>query len=217
MTAMGRLAALALLTAPITAGCSARSAGSPPTAVVPEPRPHDLVVLLPDDSSGTTGRAIVMNAAGTIELNAAGAWTRVALAEAPTPPQLMSEQDIRSEFGELLASLPLPVATYTLYFRFDSEELTAESRAQLSQILDATRSRPAPEVVIVGHTDRSGPAEANVELGLKRAHAVRKLLLDTRVDREAIRVSSHGEAEPLIATADNVFEPRNRRVDVIVR
>jgi outer membrane protein OmpA-like peptidoglycan-associated protein len=46
---------------------------------------------------------------------------------------------------------------------------------------------------------------------------VRDALIDTRVAARTIGVTSHGEAELLVPTADNVFEPRNRRVDVIVR
>jgi len=218
MRAARRLAAVALLCGPFAAvGCGARSAS--PTQQGPglAPAQHDLIVLLPDESSGTTGRAIVTNAGATIELAGANAWTRVRVAEAPAPARHMSDQEVRSQFGELLASLPRPVSTFTLHFRFDSEDLTAESRAQLRAILAATHERADPEVIIVGHTDRSGPAQANVQLGLKRAHAVHALLLETRVEAKAMRVLSHGEAEPLVATADNVFEPRNRRVEVTVR
>jgi len=32
-----------------------------------------------------------------------------------------------------------------------------------------------------------------------------------------ITVTSHGEGNPLIKTADNVSEPRNRRVEVVIR
>ncbi len=37
------------------------------------------------------------------------------------------------------------------------------------------------------------------------------------VDPKGIRTTSHGEGNPLIPTKDNVAEPRNRRVEVIVR
>jgi outer membrane protein OmpA-like peptidoglycan-associated protein len=213
-----RLAAAALLGVQIAAaGCGVRSAS--PTAPAPErgSTARDLIVLLPDGDSGATGRASVTNAGGTIELAGANAWTRAGVAVGPTPVRHMSDRDVRAKFGELLGSLPRPAATFTLHFRFDSEDLTAESRGQLGAILAATHERADAEVIIVGHTDRSGPSEANVQLGLKRAQAVRAMLLETRVEARAMRVWSHGEAEPLVATADNVFEPRNRRVEVTVR
>ena len=218
MMAMRRLAAVVLLGVPIAAaGCGARSASSTGPAPERGPTQRDLIVLVPDDDSGATGRATVSNSAGTVELAGANAWTRVGVAVGPTPVRHMNDQDVRSKFGELLGSLPRPSTTFTLHFRFDSEDLTAESRAQLNAILAATHERTDAEVIIVGHTDRSVPSEANVHLGLKRAQAVRAMLLETRVEATAMRVSSHGEAEPLVATADNVFEPRNRRVEVTVR
>lgn len=33
----------------------------------------------------------------------------------------------------------------------------------------------------------------------------------------ALEITSHGEANPLVPTGDNVSEPRNRRVEVTVR
>jgi outer membrane protein OmpA-like peptidoglycan-associated protein len=42
-------------------------------------------------------------------------------------------------------------------------------------------------------------------------------LIEAGVDRSAIVVTSHGEATLLVPTADNVNEPRNRRVDITVR
>lgn len=218
MTAAARLAALAVMAAAIPAGgCGARTvypSQAPPT---PQPAPFDLVVLLADDRQGTTGRAVVMTGSGAVELDAAGAWTRVGRGEAPAPAQRMSDEDVREKFGDLLATLPAPAATYTLYFAFDSEDLTAASRAQLPAILQAIQAMASPEVTIVGHTDRAGLVEGNVQLGLKRAQAVRDLLLRRQVAPRAIRVTSHGESDPLVATADDVFEPRNRRVDVTVR
>jgi outer membrane protein OmpA-like peptidoglycan-associated protein len=52
---------------------------------------------------------------------------------------------------------------------------------------------------------------------MKRARAVKTLLEEEGVDFERLETDSHGEGNPLIETADNVAEPRNRRVEVIVR
>ena len=47
--------------------------------------------------------------------------------------------------------------------------------------------------------------------------AKRTLLVNAGLTRKAIEVTSHGEAELLVKTADGVFEPRNRRVEITVR
>ena len=80
----------------------------------------------------------------------------------------------------------------------------------------AIRLKPT-DVVVVGHTDRMGTPQANVALGLKRATAVRNLLVSAGLTASTIEATSHGEADPLIETPDETAEPRNRRVEIAVR
>jgi outer membrane protein OmpA-like peptidoglycan-associated protein len=129
----------------------------------------------------------------------------------------MSEAEIDRLFGDALAALPSPAQYFTLYFRFDSEVLTEESRALVADILSAIRARPVPDVVAVGHTDTMGVSATNFELGLKRANTVRDLLVEGGLDGSAVEVISHGESDLLVRTADEVAEPRNRRVEIAVR
>jgi outer membrane protein OmpA-like peptidoglycan-associated protein len=129
----------------------------------------------------------------------------------------MSEGDVRQLFGAAIAALPPPPRHFTLFFRFNSEELTAESRGLFGEVLQTARARVVPDVVVRGHTDTTGPPSRNFSLGLKRAHAVRALLVQSGLDRASIDVASHGEAELLVPTGDNVSEPRNRRVEITVR
>ena len=68
-----------------------------------------------------------------------------------------------------------------------------------------------------GTPTRRDQRPINIELGLRRANAVRSLLITAGVDAIVIEVSSHGEADLLVKTADEVLEPRNRRVDITVR
>ena len=56
-----------------------------------------------------------------------------------------------------------------------------------------------------------------MSLSLSRALAVKEMLVRQGVASNTIQTTSHGKENPLIATADNVFEPRNRRVEVVVR
>jgi outer membrane protein OmpA-like peptidoglycan-associated protein len=67
---------------------------------------------------------------------------------------------------------------------------------------------------VVGHSDRSGPSNANRASSRRRAEAVRDYLLTHGVPSAAIRVTAAGEEAPYIATEDGVREPQNRRVDV---
>ena len=73
----------------------------------------------------------------------------------------MSEADVQRLFGDALSALPPAPQHFTLFFRFESDELTDESRALLPQILQAVKDRPFPDVAVVGHTDTTGTAAIN--------------------------------------------------------
>jgi outer membrane protein OmpA-like peptidoglycan-associated protein len=74
-----------------------------------------------------------------------------------------------------------------------------------------------PDVVVIGHTDTTGTTESNFELGMRRATTVRNMLIDAGLSVGAIDTRSHGELELLVPTANGVFEPKNRRVEITVR
>ncbi len=129
----------------------------------------------------------------------------------------MSEADVNRLFGGVISTLPPAPEHFTLHFRFESDELTEESRIVLQRILDAVRKRPASEVAVIGHTDAAGTPANNFALGLKRAQMIYKLLAGEGLDTSLIEVTSHGEGDPLVRTADGVLEPRNRRVEISIR
>jgi outer membrane protein OmpA-like peptidoglycan-associated protein len=192
--------------------------GCGPRRVQTQARPgQDLVVLLPDPGDSAVGRAVVSTPAGSTELAAARESTLVSRNKPPAPVVVMSEADAQQRFGDALSALPPPAQRFTLYFLFESDELTDESRALLPQILQAIKDRPFPDVAVVGHTDTTGTPAGNFELGLRRANAIRSRLLAAQVAASLIEATSHGEADLLVRTADEVLEPRNRRVEITVR
>src|SRR3546814_15949092 len=69
---------------------------------------------------------------------------------------------------------------------------------------------------VVGHTDTTGSDEYNMRLSESRANSVASYLSSQGVPSNRIRTEGRGEREPLIRTADNVNEPRNRRVDIVI-
>ena len=87
----------------------------------------------------------------------------------------------------------------------------------LSKIVRTINNRKSNEVYIMGHTDRVGAEEYNMRLSSMRANFVRDQLVSSGVKSSTLFVSSHGESMPVIKTEDEVAEPLNRRVEVIVR
>lgn len=180
--------------------------------------PTNLFVLLEDDD-GQVGSIQVQNEAGTQTLNQAGQATGLDRAgQEPVEPFTLEEDEIRDVFGEAIDAQPEPTATFLLYFQFGTAELTAESEALIPEILETLDNRKAPpRIAVIGHTDTAGDASVNATLALNRARSVRDLLLRQSVDAELVELTSHGENNPLVPTADNVSEPRNRRVEVTIR
>lgn len=119
-------------------------------------------------------------------------------------PQLMTRQ--------------LPVSErFTLEFERGGSTLTPDSQARLIDIVARAKTLVGGEIVVTGHTDRTGTLETNDALSLERAHAVRQLLIERGFNAERIEAVGRGEREPLVPTADEVPEPRNRRVELLVR
>ena len=176
-----------------------------------------LVVLLPDAETRTTGRVSLFNSSGSADLASARDSATATPRQRPGPVTTMSEQDVQRVFGAALAALPPAPVHFTLYFRFESNELTDESKALVPEILSIVKNRAVPEVMVVGHTDTMGGLRANVELGLNRATTVRNLLVQAGLDASTVEVASHGESNLLIHTPDETPEPRNRRVEISVR
>jgi outer membrane protein OmpA-like peptidoglycan-associated protein len=58
---------------------------------------------------------------------------------------------------------------------------------------------------------------ANDALSLKRANVVTQLLVGKGAVAERVESVGRGKRELLVPTADEVDEPQNRRVEVVVR
>jgi outer membrane protein OmpA-like peptidoglycan-associated protein len=200
------------LAAALEVACAGKHA-----APAPPESARTLVVLLPDSDTGVTGRAFVSNKAGSTDLNTTRDSSTATPSAAPAAVTTMSEEEVQRVFGDTLSALPPAPIHFTLYFKFESDELTDESRALLPVILKTVKERSIPEVLVVGHTDTMGTPQKNIDLGLARANTVRGLLVQVGLDASLIEVRSHGESDLLVKTPDETAEGRNRRVEISVR
>ncbi|MBX9610730.1 MAG: OmpA family protein [Burkholderiales bacterium] len=124
---------------------------------------------------------------------------------------------VQAQFPQLLLRQPAPEQRYLLYFEPGGSKLTAESEAQLTAVVAVAGTRPGGEIIVIGHTDRVGSLEANDTLSRQRAAAIRELLLARGFAAERVEAVGRGERAPLVATDDEVDEPRNRRAEIVVR
>jgi outer membrane protein OmpA-like peptidoglycan-associated protein len=128
-----------------------------------------------------------------------------------------SPQEVEAKFGAALAAQPSRPESFTVYFVENSDQLTDESKAVMARVLADIRKHPVPDIVVIGHTDSVGSDAANDALALKRAQAVRAILIAEGIAPQNVAAVGRGKRELLIPTPDNTAEPRNRRVQILVR
>ena len=129
----------------------------------------------------------------------------------------LSQQQVADSFGTTLAALPARPTVFLLYFLTGKDELTPESNSDLEKILADMRARPVPDIVVTGHTDTVGSADDNDALSQRRAQQILNLLASVGIDRSLMAAVGRGERELRVPTMDNVENPLNRRVEVLVR
>lgn len=179
--------------------------------------PKTTVVLLAD-GEGRVGKLRVANDSGSVELDQPAQGTAVSGAKAsPSAPEMWSKERIDATFSTVLTSLPTPPEHFLLYFHRGTSELTGDSTALLPEIQKAIDRRNAVDIRIIGHSDTTGNPEFNLRLSRERALSVTRILIGLGVPESHLFISFHGEKNPLIVTPDEVDEPRNRRVEVVVR
>jgi outer membrane protein OmpA-like peptidoglycan-associated protein len=180
-----------------------------------QPLGDELVVVLPEPD-GKVGMVVVERGGERAVLNQAYAASRIMDGGGPQP-QRLQESEVRRDFGPLLAALPHRPKSFLLYFLEGKDEFTPESVVELEKMLAELRQRGAPDVVVIGHTDRVGNLQSNDRLSLQRAERVRLELVKLGIANARIQTAGRGEREPLVPTDDEVAEPRNRRVEISVR
>lgn len=178
------------------------------------PPVSERVILLPSESGDATS-VVVKTRDGAVQLSkpyAVAGVRRDGIEQSST-----TAEEVHQRYGGVIAAQPRKPKTFTIFFVFDSDEFTEESKVAFEQVRSEVATWPGAEVVVIGHTDRVGPDEYNDALSLKRAAMVARGLIAAGVPAERISVEGRGEREPLVPSRDEVAEPRNRRVELKVR
>ncbi|MRW89608.1 OmpA family protein [Duganella sp. FT80W] len=176
--------------------------------------PNEQITLLPNQD-GRPSAVIITTAGKETVLNQP--YQTAAVGSAGAVASAGDSKDIKNRYGALLETLPQRAAVFIVYFITDTDELTPESAAQLADIKAQLAARPAPEVIVIGHTDTVARRAYNDELSLRRAETVKRMLVEVGIPADQISVQARGERELLVPTGDGVDEPRNRRVEIRVR
>ncbi len=193
---MPRLIALLLLV--LLAGCASK----------------ERIILLPGPD-GKVGGVVVRKNGNEVELNTA--YAKAEIGDRAIERKTLSEAEVTTRYADVLRARPVRPRSYDLYFISDQTKLIPESQAKLAEIKRELAALPAPELLVIGHTDRVGETTYNDQLSLRRAEKLREILVTIGIPRERIEVYGRGERAPAVATRDHVAEVRNRRVEIKIR
>ena len=177
----------------------------------------DTIVLV-QDADGKVGQLTVTTKSGAKTLTAPYTMVEVTgFGKSPSDPKKIEQSQIESLFSDSIKALPLEPVSFLFYFLHNSLELTAESKSFIPEVISVVNKRDFCEVSIIGHTDTTGNDDYNMRLSAARAEAVRDLLLSHGIRAGQMELRYHGKRDPVVPTGDNVTEPRNRRVEVVVK
>ena len=193
-----RFGALALATILAITGCASKS-----------------YVVLVESPDGSTGAIIVDSGHGGQLVNRKNQG--VTMGGGKTAPFEVETARLQADFADARQAQPALPVRYQFYFNTGGTSLTAESAGFIPVVMEDVRKRGAAAVSIIGHTDTVGEDALNERLGLMRAQSIATLLQKTGLQALEMSVVSHGKRNLLVPTADNVDEPRNRRVEVNIR
>ncbi len=121
----------------------------------------------------------------------------------------------QSYSGNPLSDPNSPLSVRTIYFDYDSSQISSEGQSALNAHAEYLSLHPDQIITIEGHTDERGTREYNLSLGERRAQAVADFLMASGVPAQQMKVISYGEENPVALDHNESAWQLNRRVELI--
>ena len=105
------------------------------------------------------------------------------------------------------ADKPAPMPSLHLddiYFETGKADLRPEAKTLLRAAVEQLLAEPDRKIEIAGHCDERGTDEYNLDLGWKRAYAVRDYLVRQGVAENRLFPISYGRARPAVQGSDKL-------------
>jgi outer membrane protein OmpA-like peptidoglycan-associated protein len=128
------------------------------------------------------------------------------LIEAIPEPQEITLPKEDSNFSATIAGFDLDKAVILPYMY-----------TVLDGVIEFAKKDQKARLLLTGHTDDIGSPEHNVDLGMKRAVAIKEYLVARGISAGRLDVASEGDRKPILANADEGKRRLNRRVEVSVQ
>ena len=176
--------------------------------------PKETIVLLPNPAGQETALTVTQ---GDRQVVLSQPYAAARVSRSSTEPFASNAQQVQAKYGLALAAQPLPPALFTLFFVENKDELTDESKRIVDGVFAEIAKRPVADVIVIGHTDTVGSDAANDALSRQRADVVRAAFAARGLAPDKVTTIGRGKRELAVPTGDGVAEPRNRRVEILVR
>jgi len=185
---------------PPAAEAAPAPAAEPAPAAAVEPAPA-AVVAEPSPPSVQLGRIAL--ASGT-EIEAAADGVEMKIVNFINDPNAAIDKNIWFSFDRLS-------------YETGSSNLTAESKAQIDNIVAILNAYPAVKIKIGGYTDNVGDPQANLDLSGIRATRVMEAIFAAGIAADRVEAEGYGDQYPIADNATEEGRAQNRRTAVSVR
>ena len=136
-----------------------------------------------------------------------------AMSLAAGPASAQTDQDCKRPAGGKVLS------PKSISFEHDSSDISPEYRAMLDEMAQRFGGNPNIEVCLIGVTDRSGDADYNKKLAMKRAEVVADYLKQAGLAENKYQLVGRGQAYSDDSWIGKVLgdspKKSNRRVDIL--
>jgi OOP family OmpA-OmpF porin len=104
------------------------------------------------------------------------------------------------------------------HLNFDSgtTRLTPDSTKTVADLAVILKAYPNAQVQLVGHTDNTGSPQANQQLSMDRANAIKGMLVNQGVGADRISTAGYGQERPIASNDTEDGRAKNRRIELNV-
>ncbi|MBP6251591.1 MAG: DUF4398 and OmpA-like domain-containing protein [Rubrivivax sp.] len=149
----------------------------------------------------------------------AAAEQRASGAEAEAAAARLQAEQLQQQLAALQATQTergMLVTLGDVLFEFNRAEVKPGAQASLHKLADFLRENPSRRILIEGHTDSIGSAEANYLLSRRRADAVDTALVGMGLAAQRATTVGYGEEFPVADNGTETNRALNRRVEVYI-
>ena len=141
------------------------------------------------------------------------------LALAPTYIQAQLPYSEDSYYPSLPAPLEFieKVDIKDVFFDTASARINEDMRTVIDENVSWFKNNPTFLILLEGHTDERGFHDSNLELGERRAKAVREYMIAAGVEGWRITIISYGDFRPFALGHDKKSRSLNRRVHFLFK